>query len=51
MANVAYVRTFGQLEFVLSIFVSIYFFKEKISKNEILGMLFLICGAILIVFA
>ncbi len=51
LAKVAYVRTFGQLEFVLSILISVYVFKEKISKNEISGMIFLIIGTILVLFA
>ena len=51
MASIAYVRTFGQLEFMLSVLISVYLFKENVTKNEIFGMLLLVLGTILILFA
>ena len=44
----ALVRAVGQIEFLFSILVSIYFFKEKLKKVEILGI-FIICIGILLV--
>ncbi len=35
MASIAYVRTFGQLEFVLSVLISVHLFKENVTKNEL----------------
>ena len=37
--NVAYVRALGQIELIFTILASIFYFKEKIIKTEILGIL------------
>ncbi len=44
----ALVRAVGQIEFLFSILVSVYFFKEKLKKVEILSIL-IICVGILLV--
>ena len=47
---IAYVKTLGQIEFVLGVLVSIFYFKEKISKNEYIGMSLMVVGMILVQF-
>lgn len=48
---VVYVKTLGQIEFVLGILVSVYFFKEEIYRNEILGMGLMAFGTVVLIFA
>jgi len=50
IAYVAYVKTLGQIEFILGILMSHYYFKEKIYKNEILGMILMAIGTIILIF-
>ena len=47
--NVAYVRALGQIELVFTLLVSIFYFKEKISSNEIIGIVTTIIGILIIV--
>ncbi|MBH87635.1 MAG: hypothetical protein CMJ12_00580 [Pelagibacterales bacterium] len=47
--NVAYVRALGQIELIFTIMASIFYFKEKIIFNEILGVLVTITGIIIII--
>ena len=42
--NVAYVRALGQIELIFTILASIFYFKEKIIKTEILGILITLTG-------
>jgi len=51
IAYVAYVKTLGQIEFILGILMSWYYFKEKIYKNEIFGMIIMAIGTIILIFA
>ena len=47
--NVAYVRALGQIELVFTLLVSIFYFKEKISSNEIIGIITTIIGILIII--
>ena len=38
LQNAAYVKALGQVELIFSILASFIFFKERISKNEFIGM-------------
>ena len=46
--NVAYVRALGQIELVFTLLVSIFYFKEKISINEIIGIGITMTGILII---
>jgi len=48
--NVAYVRALGQIELIFTILASIFYFKEKIIKTEILGILTTLIGILIILF-
>ena len=48
--NVAYVRALGQIELIFTILASIFYFKEKIIKNEILGIVITLTGILIILF-
>ena len=48
--NVAYVRALGQIELIFTILASIFYFKEKIIKTEILGILITLTGILIILF-
>lgn len=47
--NVAYVRALGQIELIFTIFITIFYFKEKITINEVYGILLVIIGIITII--
>lgn len=49
LQNAAYVRAVGQLELVFTFIASIYFFREKITRLEVLGVLLVIGGVIFLV--
>ncbi|MBN1253388.1 MAG: EamA family transporter [Bacteroidales bacterium] len=51
LTSLAYVRTFGQLEFIISLIITIKYFKENISKIEIIGMILLIFGILILLYA
>jgi drug/metabolite transporter (DMT)-like permease len=42
----AYVKTLGQIEFLISLLIAIYLFKERPSSMELLGMLLIVGGAV-----
>ena len=46
--NVAYVRALGQIELIFTILASIFYFKEKIIKTEILGIMITLTGILII---
>ncbi len=48
--NVAYVRALGQIELIFTILASIFYFKERIIKTEILGILITLTGILIILF-
>lgn len=49
LKNAAYVNTLGQLELIFSILASVLFFKERISRREMLGMAVLLVSIVLLV--
>ncbi|MEO0567676.1 MAG: DMT family transporter [Pseudomonadota bacterium] len=49
MQNAAYVFAVGQIEVIFSIVASVAFFKEKITRREVLGMVLLTASIILLV--
>lgn len=51
IAYVAYVNTLSQLEFIFSALIAVFYFKEKLFRNEILGMTLMACGTVLVIFA
>ena len=48
LQNAAYVKALGQFELLLSLAASYLFFKEKISKRELSGLLFLTASILLL---
>lgn len=46
LERAAYVVTLGQVEILLSLAISVYFFKERPAKRELLGMAILVTGII-----
>ena len=46
--NVAYVRALGQIELIFTIVITIFYFKEKITINEIYGVFLIILGIVTI---
>lgn len=51
LTYVAYVSTVTQLHLVVSILFSVYYFREKIYRNEVVGMMIMIAGIVLLIFA
>ena len=50
IATVAYVVAIGQIEFILSVLISVFLFREKIYKSEYIGMVLMIIGIVILVF-
>ena len=48
LERAAYVKTLGQVEFLISVLISYYFFKERPTRQEWTGMLFLVVGVVLL---
>ncbi len=46
LEKASYVKALGQIELVLALFVSLVFFKEKIERLEISGMIFMCLGIV-----
>jgi drug/metabolite transporter (DMT)-like permease len=42
----AYVKTLGQIEFLISLLIAVYLFNERPSKMELLGMVLIVGGAV-----
>jgi len=49
LAYVAYVTIVGKVEFILSTLISIFYFNEKVYKNEVLGMVVMVVGIVLLI--
>ena len=49
IANVTYVKVVGQVEFIIGVLISLIFFKEKIYKNEYIGMALIVLGVIILI--
>ena len=48
MENPALVKTLGQVEFFITLFITYFLFKEKISKREALGMSLIILSVVIL---
>jgi len=48
LMSATYVKTLGQIEFVFSFFLAVYFFREKPSRSELLGMFLILVSAIVL---
>lgn len=44
LQQVAYVRALGQIELVFTFIASVFLFKERINRLEVLGCLLIVCG-------
>ncbi|MGV0034494.1 MAG: EamA family transporter [Candidatus Azotimanducaceae bacterium WSBS_2022_MAG_OTU7] len=51
LERAAYVKTLGQIEFLLTLGISILYFKERPNKMELLGMVILVTGVVLLLLA
>ncbi len=51
LQNAAYVRALGQIELIFTFIVSIFYFREKITKLELLGIILIASAVILILLA
>jgi len=49
LENAAYVRALGQIELLFTFAVSVFFFKEKISRSELIGIAFVTIGILILV--
>jgi uncharacterized membrane protein len=48
LQSASYVKTLGQVEFLITLMLSIFYFKEKPSPMELLGMGLIVLGAMLL---
>ena len=48
LQNAAYVRALGQVELLFTFLASIFVFKEKTSRTEVIGILLIVCAILLI---
>jgi drug/metabolite transporter (DMT)-like permease len=51
LERAAYVKTLGQIEIILTLAISILYFKERPNKMELLGMAILVSGVVLLLLA
>ncbi len=51
MQNAAYVRALGQIELVFTFIVSVFFFRERTSRVEVLGIVLIAAAILLLVLA
>ena len=49
MTHVAYVRALGQIELVFTFLASVFMFKEKVSKAEVMGVIILAAAIVMLV--
>ena len=49
MQNAAYVRALGQIELVFTFLASIFFFKEKVTRLEVIGILLIVAAIIMLI--
>ena len=47
LAHAAYIRALGQIELIFTFVASIFFFREKVSRTEVFGVV-LLSGAIIL---
>lgn len=48
LERVAYVKTLGQIEFIVTLVIAVLYFKEKPTRSELLGMLLIVAGVIVL---
>ncbi len=48
MANAAYVRAVGQIEVLFSLLTAVLVFREKVTRIEVIGMIFTIAGIVVV---
>ncbi len=46
MELASYVKTLGQVEFLMTVLIAVYFFKERPTRLEVVGMLLIVSGGI-----
>ena len=49
LQNAAYVKVLGQVELVFTLLASVFFFRERITRAELLGMALIVAGILLLV--
>jgi len=42
----SYVKTLGQLEFIFTVLIAVFYFKEKPTRLEVAGMLLIVSGGV-----
>lgn len=48
LATAAYVKTVGQIEMIFALFISLFIFHEKVKKEEIAGVIFIVLSILLL---
>jgi drug/metabolite transporter (DMT)-like permease len=48
LERAAYVKTLGQVEFLTTLAIAVFYFRERPSKPEMIGMLFIILGVVVL---
>ena len=48
LQNVAYVRALGQIELLFTFMVTVFFFREKTTKLEVVGIVLVVVGILLL---
>ena len=51
LQNAAYVRALGQIELLFTFIATVFFFHEKVRKNEVVGIIFIVLAILLILLA
>ncbi|MFB2588690.1 DMT family transporter [Acinetobacter sp. c1-l78] len=51
LQHVAFVKTVGQIEVFFMILISLFIFKEKLKRNDLIGLLLIVVAAILVVWS
>lgn len=48
LEKAAYVKTLGQIEFITTLLIAVFYFREKPTRSEIIGMLLIVFGVIVL---
>ncbi len=51
LQSVALVKTLGQIEILFTLAISVWWFKENLGRNDYLGLLLIVAGAVLVILA
>ena len=49
MQNAAYVRALGQIELIFTFIASVFFFRERTNRTEVLGILLVVAGILILI--